>query len=53
MENGKRLCDNLSLNGNFSLADLPKTVEVFGAEVILFCELCYSCPKHAYETILR
>ena len=23
------------LNGNFSLADFPKTVEVFGAEVIL------------------
>ena len=37
MDNGKRLCDNLSLliNGYFSPADLPKTVDVFGAEVIL------------------
>ena len=35
VNSGKRLCDNLSLNGNFSSADLPKTVEVFGAEVIL------------------
>lgn len=35
VNNGKRLCDNLSLNGNFSPADLPKSVEVFGAEVIL------------------
>ena len=34
MDNGKRLCDNLSLNGNFSPAYLPKTVEVFGAEVM-------------------
>jgi len=33
--NGKRLCDNLSLNGNFSPAHLPKTVEIFVAEVIL------------------
>ena len=35
MKSGKRLRDNVSLNGNFSLADLPKTVEGFGAEVIL------------------
>lgn len=30
----KGLCDNLSLNGRFPSADLPKTVEGFGAEVI-------------------
>ena len=37
MDNGKILCDmyNLSLIGNFSPAGLPKTVEVFGAELIL------------------
>ena len=35
VDNGKRLCDNLSLNGNFSPADLPRAVEIFGAEVIL------------------
>ena len=35
VNNGKRLCDNLSLNENFSPADLPKSVEVFGAEIIV------------------
>lgn len=29
------MCDNLSLNENFSSADLPKSVEVFGAEIIV------------------
>ena len=38
MNSGKRSRDNVrsvGLNGNFSLADLPKTVEGFGAEVIV------------------
>ena len=35
MKNEKKLWDNLRLNGSFSPADLPKTVDIFGAEVIL------------------
>ena len=35
VDNGKIfLCDNLSLNERFSPADLPKSVEGFGAEVV-------------------
>ena len=36
MDNGKKMCDNLSLNGHFiPLADSPKSVDVCGAEVSL------------------
>ena len=33
VHNGKRLCDNLCLNGCISSSDLPKIVDVYGAEV--------------------
>ena len=32
VNNGKRLCDNLCLNGCISSSDLPKIVDVCGAE---------------------
>lgn len=35
MNNGKRSCDNVSLNGNFSRADLLKTVEGLGDELVI------------------
>ena len=33
VDNGKRLCDNLCLNGCISSSELPKIVDVCGAEV--------------------
>ena len=33
IDNGKRLGDNLCLNGCISLSDLPKIVDVCGAEI--------------------
>jgi len=39
---GKRLCDILSLEENFSTDDLPKSIDVFGTEVSLhvLTEMC-------------
>ena len=33
VDNGKRLCDNLCLNGCMSSSDLPKIFDVCGAEI--------------------
>ena len=50
VDNGKRLCDNLCLNGCIS-SDLPKVVDVCGAEVgigRIACKYKPAIPLHKY-----